>query len=264
MDPFGDHLVSCKQNLPVARHNALRDALADALKSRGLSCAKEEAVGGARRPADLALPNFDRRGPLAIDLVVHHPLAPSATRATILDRSSLKQAELDKLAKSEDLCHGCGWLFAPMGWHTWGGVGPHGAALLSRIEDEIAGDLQGWPRIRAVSEFRRELSFALMAYVAKQLRGADEATVLLQTALESAPFQPCPAFSPAELGAWEGVEEEPLFLGPIRIAGFQRRGENACDTRAPGRPRSSPGPTLELGSIAADKALAGRSGKTDC
>ena len=80
MDPYGDHLVSCKFNQPVARHNALRDALADTLKDVGIACQKEVAIGGARRPADLALPNLDQRGPTAIDLVVHHPLCPSAAR----------------------------------------------------------------------------------------------------------------------------------------------------------------------------------------
>ena len=72
MDFYGDHLVSCEFNQPVARHNALRDALADALKEVGIACQKEVAIGGARHPADLALPNLDQRWPTAIDLVVHH------------------------------------------------------------------------------------------------------------------------------------------------------------------------------------------------
>jgi hypothetical protein len=237
MDPFGDHLVSCKQNLPIARHNALRDALADALKARGFTCAKEVAIGGARRPADLALPNLDRRGPLAIDLVVHHPLAPSATRTTVLDRKSLKQAEKDKIDKNEELCHGCGWLFAPMGWHTWGGVGPHGAALLARLEDEIAGDLQGWPKINTIATFRRELTFSLMGYVAKQLRGADEAIAVPQALPEAPPFQPGPVFSTTELRVWEDDTDEPLFLGPIRIRGNSVHKPHIIpDPRAPGPP----------------------------
>ena len=36
MDPWGDHLVSCKMNQPQQRHNALRDALAEELCSRGV------------------------------------------------------------------------------------------------------------------------------------------------------------------------------------------------------------------------------------
>jgi hypothetical protein len=74
MDPFGDHLVSCKNNSPAQRHNALRDALTDALKAHGVSVMKEVAIGGSRRPADVGLPNFDARGPTAVDIVVHHPL----------------------------------------------------------------------------------------------------------------------------------------------------------------------------------------------
>ena len=146
--------MSCEFNQPVARHNALRDALADALKEVGIGCQKEVAIGGARRPADLALPHMDRRGPLAVDIVVHHPLRASAHYGGGGDcRQSLKQAEERKRAASEDLCHGCGWLFAPMGWHTWGGVGPYASALLARIENAFAGDLQGWPRRNAIAAF---------------------------------------------------------------------------------------------------------------
>ena len=75
-DPFGDHFVSCKLNQPVRRHNALRDALTDVLIDLGISCTKEVPIGG-RRPADIGLPNFDSRGPLAIDLVCTHPSALS-------------------------------------------------------------------------------------------------------------------------------------------------------------------------------------------
>jgi hypothetical protein len=62
MDLYGDHLVSCKNNQLVQRHNPLRDALADALMAAGVTVLKEVAVGGARRPADLALPSFNSRG----------------------------------------------------------------------------------------------------------------------------------------------------------------------------------------------------------
>ena len=42
----------------------------------GVSCVKEVAVAGRRRPADIALHSFDSRGPLDVELVVHQPLAP--------------------------------------------------------------------------------------------------------------------------------------------------------------------------------------------
>ena len=75
MDPYGDHLVSCKLNQPTQRHNALRDALADTLKAHNISVQKEVTIGGSKRPADIGLPSFDSRGPTAIDLVIHHPLS---------------------------------------------------------------------------------------------------------------------------------------------------------------------------------------------
>ena len=139
-------MVSCNLNQLQQRHNALRDALTEGLKSHGIQANREVAIGGARRPADIALPNFDSRGPLAVDLVVHHPLGLSQNWAAEPVRTSLRTAEENKLRESEDLCHGNGWLFSPMGWHPWAGVGPYGAALRARREKEIAGDLQGWPR----------------------------------------------------------------------------------------------------------------------
>ena len=146
MDQWGDHLVSCKLNQPQQRHNALRDALADGLSSHGVQTLKEVAIGGNRRPADIGLPSFDSRGPVAVDLVVHHPLSLSHNWAAEAVRASLKSVEEHKLRSSEDLCHSNGWLFSPMGWHPWAGVGPHGAALRAKLEKQIAGDLQGWPR----------------------------------------------------------------------------------------------------------------------
>jgi hypothetical protein len=217
MDPFGDHLVSCRFNQPVARHNALRDALADGLREHGIACMKEVAIGGARRPADIALPNLDRRGPTAVDLVVHHPLAPAATRGAADERQSLKRAEEAKRDESEELCHGNGWLFAPMGWHTWGGVGPHAAALLARVEHVIAGDMDGWPRRNLIAAFRRKLTFALMSFVAKQLRAAEDAIMQTPPTEPPPPFQPGPVFSAPELQAWEQWSDETLFCGPIRI-----------------------------------------------
>jgi hypothetical protein len=217
MDPFGDHLVSCSFNQPVARHNALRDALADGLREHGIACIKEVAIGGARRPADIALPNLDRRGPTAVDLVVHHPLAPAAARGVADERQSLKRAEEAKREESEELCHGNGWLFAPMGWHTWGGVGPHAAALLSRVEHVIAGDLDGWPRRNLIAAFRRKLTFALMSFVAKQLRAAEDAIMQSPPVEPSPPFLPGPVFSATELQAWEQWSDDTLFCGPIKI-----------------------------------------------
>jgi hypothetical protein len=63
MDVYGDHLVSCKHNQPTQRHNAVRDALAQALRDNGIACQLEVTVGGNRRPADVAVFGVDARGP---------------------------------------------------------------------------------------------------------------------------------------------------------------------------------------------------------
>ena len=76
---------------------------------------------------------------------------------------------------SNDLCNGNGWLFCPMGWHTWAGAGPQANALLSRLEKQIAGDLQGWPRVSCLREFRAALTFPLVKFIARQLRASEDA-----------------------------------------------------------------------------------------
>jgi hypothetical protein len=74
LDPFGDHLLCCKKNKLVQRHNAVRDALALVLKEKGVHTRTEVAIGGKTRPADVAFDGVDPTGPLAVDLVVFHPL----------------------------------------------------------------------------------------------------------------------------------------------------------------------------------------------
>ena len=105
-----------------------------------------------------------------------------------------------------------------MGWHTWGGAGPHATAFLNKLEDTFAGDLQGWPKLHAINSFRRQLSYALMSYVDKQLKAAEEAIILQNPPTKPTTFIPGPLFTPLELKAWDTDADEPLFLGPIRIA----------------------------------------------
>lgn len=233
MDSYGDHLVSCKFNQPIQRHNALCDALADALKENKIACNKEVAIGGSRRPADLALPTLDSRGPTAIDLVVYHPLSMGSARSVLTVRRSVRDAELAKIRDSEELCHGNGWLFSPMGWHPWGGVGPHGSAMIGRLEKVIAGDLQGWPKRNAIGAFRKRLTFALMAFVAKQLKAAEDARQHIPLHPDQFAAPNGPVFSPAELNVWDEEQDLPLFVGPIRITSKPPKLRNAL---APGGP----------------------------
>jgi hypothetical protein len=220
MDVFGDHLVSCSKNQPTQRHNAVRDALAQSLRNHGITCRTEVAIGTRRRPADVALDTFDPRGPLALDLVLHHPLAPSASREINAMKASMVDEERRKSEESDELCHSNGWLFTPMCWHLWGGVGPQGAAVLQRLQKAIAGDSQGWVRIQKLANFRQRLSFTVMRYVGEQLLAAKAASGqgALPILTESVPVTPImgPTFSPLEASGWDQHPKE-YRVGPIRV-----------------------------------------------
>ena len=228
MDAFGDHVVSCKKNQPTQRHNAVRDALAHTLRNHGITCRLEVAIGSRRRPAHVALDSFDSRGPLAIDLVLHHPLAPSASREVASMKPSLAEQEKRKIEESEELCHSNGWLFAPMGWHLWGGVGPNAVAFLKRIEKAVAGDLQGWARIQKLALLRQRLSFAVMRSVGEQLLAAKAAIDQPHLPILVSPPRVIngdgPLFTPQELQAWDGANAD-YMVGPIRVRG---RGPGRC------------------------------------
>ena len=228
-DVFGDHLTSCKKNNPVGRHNALRNALANILRSNGLSCQLEVAIGGKQRPADVALFNLDTRGPLAVDIVVHQPLSLSNARDPSTVKRALAEEENDKVKKEATLRTSNGWLFAPMAWHPWGGIGPQGTALVRRMEKVIGGDAQGWKRTMKLSHFRQALSFALMSQVGHQLVQMREAepSCALPAWCATAPLpMDTTTFEREEEQGWDepmedgerrGDYDEPFFVGPIRV-----------------------------------------------
>ena len=146
MDVYGDHVVSCKYNQPTQRHHSVRDALAHSLWENNIACHVEVAVGGNRRPADVAVLGVDGRGPLAIDLFIHDPLSLSQGRDPSTIKASLSRGEQAKVDNSSALCHSDGFLFCPLRWHPWGGLGPRGGALLRRLENLVARYSQGWAR----------------------------------------------------------------------------------------------------------------------
>ena len=221
MDVYGDHLVSCKFNQPTQRHHAVRDALAQVLRDNGLSCRIEVAIGGKRRPADVAIEGVDVRGPIAVDLLVHDPLGPSQPRDAGTIKDSLAAGELQKVRGEEALCHSNGYLFSPMGWHPWGGTGPKGTALLRRLGKLIAGDSQGWARTRKLQGFRQKLSFALMQFVARQLQPAHQVLPNLSLPEEQISRPPLTPniilHDRTEQEGWDAPEEEEYFVGPLRL-----------------------------------------------
>ena len=144
-DVYGDHLVCCKRNGVTARHNAIRDALADVLQENGIPVQKEVGLGAfcdvesGERPADLLLPVFNAAGPLAVDILAPHPLAPSKPRDPSTVAAGFKRQENLKNTLYEAKCHEIGWSFSPLALHLWGGYGPQGGALMNKLIRHIVG-----------------------------------------------------------------------------------------------------------------------------
>ena len=76
-DALGDHALSCASCGRYARHNLLRDTLAEELSKAGYSYTLEEP-----RPADILVSSFIGGKPLAVDTTVCHPLRLSNDAAS--------------------------------------------------------------------------------------------------------------------------------------------------------------------------------------
>ena len=114
MDPFGDHLVSCKSNHLTERHHGVRDALTEVLRSMGVPCQKEVTLPSRpERPGDVSLTDFDPRGPILIDLCAIHPLAPSRDYHPDTVLTSLADKEKQKTNKYHALCARDAYFFSP-------------------------------------------------------------------------------------------------------------------------------------------------------
>ena len=114
VDPFGDHMVTCKKNGISRRHNALRDTFAALLSQLGLAYKKEVMAPDASRPADILLCAWDLGKDCAVDFTVTHPLAPSCLPLRLPDADRhCAEAEDRKRQGQKDACAAAGWCSAP-------------------------------------------------------------------------------------------------------------------------------------------------------
>ena len=227
LDPFGDHLLCCKKNKLVQRHNAVRDALALVLKENHVRCETEVAIGGKTRPADVAILGFDPAGPLAVDLVVFHPLQKSMTWEEESAVRSMAVTEGKKVTKNQPICESAGWLFSPLSFHPWAGLGPLGSGLVNRIVKQILGDTQGWARQHMSADIWQRLSATLMSHVGEQLMVCQSVTSSVSLPLIQAPQELTSTTGGAgnlpvaavDMLGWQKANraEDGVPLGPIRI-----------------------------------------------
>ena len=231
LDPFGDHLLCCKKNKLVQRHNAVRDALALVLKENRVRCETEVAIGGKTRPADVAILGFDPAGPLAVDLVVFHPLQKSMAWEEETSIKSMAVTEGKKVTKNQPICEAAGWLFSPLSFHPWAGLGPLGSGLLNRLVKQVLGDKQGWARQHQSTDIWQRISATLMSHVGEQLLVCQSVPTRASLPLAGVSQVPNAAVAPTPGGTsshpvavvdmlgWHEAHpaEDGTKVGPIRI-----------------------------------------------
>ena len=125
MDVYGDHAVVCVKNHLWRRHFLIQDFLLRLIRAAGFQVTREESLAGSdRREADLLIQNWEGVTPLAIDITIRHPRAPSAPLSD--PDAVLLRAEEEKRTGAAARADRAGTLFEPLVFHTWGGAGKDG------------------------------------------------------------------------------------------------------------------------------------------
>jgi len=141
------------------------------MDASGLRVANEVTVSNKKSPADIFVSHWSDNGPLAVDITVTHPLAPSLGMSVSAARSALEIKEQCKVQKSSDgsgICTEVGLEFAPFALSTFGELGRRASDILSTVVDLYATrhDLL---RSLAAFRLRQLIQVALMRSVAKRL-----------------------------------------------------------------------------------------------
>ena len=77
MDAFGDHILCCNKAEFYSRHQAIVRCLTAFVAAAGVRATNEVQIEGRERPADIFLDRWTTTDPVAVDVTVTHPLAPS-------------------------------------------------------------------------------------------------------------------------------------------------------------------------------------------
>ena len=168
-DRFGDHALSCSACGLYARHNRLRDALAQEYISAGQLVQLEvQLPGGSSRPADILVAGSGDATPVAVDVSVVHPLHLSALSAEDTPGSLATARETEKVAASKVACDLAGWRFAAVCAETSGAWGP-GAVKVIRALARKQSMRSGRPVGEAAGALWRRLGTAVAKGTAQML-----------------------------------------------------------------------------------------------
>ena len=153
------------------RHAALRTYIWHLTVAAGHHAACEVVVGGSQRPADVLLGCWIGAGPLAVDVSVVHPLAPSVPFQSVQGGEvALKRVKELKIAKYAEVCQSSNMNFTPFVLTTFGRLGSGSAAFLA---DLIKGlpqhDLTPAEKRDQTRQYHQQLQLALKREVARML-----------------------------------------------------------------------------------------------
>ena len=128
-----------------ARHNVLRQTLADLVTRAGFTCQLEVALPGSSLiPADVFVPTFVDGFPAAFDVSVTHPLHPSAQApATVVTGAAAEARASSKVEFNESACRARAWSYTAVVSETTGAVNQAGQRLVRKLirqEALLSGD----------------------------------------------------------------------------------------------------------------------------
>lgn len=194
-DAYGDHVLCCKSAGVYARHNTLRDTVADLLRECGCECPIEVPLPGTNlRPADVYTPNFPGDSETALDVSAVHPLhiTHNAT-ATVVAGAAAQKRETAKVALNEEKCSRRSWGYIAFVAETTGAWG-HAAQRSVRAMVRAKSLRTGEDPQEVARAFWGALSRAVVSSVARQLvRAKGQSWAVERSAGPAASLPPGPS-----------------------------------------------------------------------
>ena len=174
MDCYGDHILCCNKAEFYSRHQAVVKCATAFLAAAGLRVANEVQIEGRERPADIFVDWWTTADPVAIDVTVTHPLAPSLGLNVRAAKAAAAAREKQKLAKYAHLIQDKHLNFIPAAFTTFGALGPEATRFVDDAADFYSAKRtvdRGVCRMQLV----QRVQVALLHEVGKRLLGGIQA-----------------------------------------------------------------------------------------
>ena len=174
MDAFGDHLLCCNKAEFYSRHKVIVKCLTMFVTAAGVRATNEVQIEGRERPADIFMDRWTTADPVAVDVTITHPLAPSLGLNARQAKEAAATKERQKVAKYAHLIREKQLNFIPVGVTTFGALGPQATQFVDDAADFYSGKCavdRGVCRRQLVER----LQVALLQEVGKRLLAAIQA-----------------------------------------------------------------------------------------